>query len=105
MLTDTREPAEFMPMIDTYSPVLHRLDQAVRWRAVHPTEPVPPPYDILTRYSKPPEALVAKSKGKLDKLVAAANVKKGKIPGVYVPFRMVLTTSSTTQSPISKAQP
>lgn len=67
-------------MTDAFSPVLHRLDHAVRWRAVHPTKPVPPPYEILTRYSKPPEELVAKSKRKLEKLVAAANVKEGIIP-------------------------
>lgn len=77
-LTACREPTEYMPMSDTYSPILHRLDQAVRWRAVHPIEPVPPPYEILTRYSKPPEGLVAKSKRQLEKLVAAADVKKGK---------------------------
>ena len=69
-------PAEYMNMDDVYSPVLHRIDQAVRWRAVHPTEPVPPPYDILTRYSHPPEELVAGAKKKLEKLIAAADVKK-----------------------------
>lgn len=73
---DEGNPAEYMDMADTYSPVLHRMDQAVRWRAVHPTEPVPPPYDILTRYSNPPEALVAGAKKKLERLIAAANVKK-----------------------------
>ena len=73
---DEGNPAEYMNMSDTYSPVLHRIDQAVRWRAVHPTEPVPPPYEILTRYSNPPEDLVAGAKRKLEKLIAAANVKK-----------------------------
>ncbi|KAK4692180.1 ATP-dependent DNA helicase 2 subunit 2, partial [Lecanoromycetidae sp. Uapishka_2] len=73
---DEGNEAEYMPMTDTYSPVLHRIDQAVRWRAVHATEPVPPPYDIFTRYSKPPDELVAKAKRQLDKLVAAADVKK-----------------------------
>lgn len=73
---DEGNPAEYMSMTDTYSPVLHRIDQAVRWRAVHPIEPVPPPYEILTRYSKPPEELVAGAKKKLEKLIAAANVKK-----------------------------
>lgn len=73
---DEGNPAEYMNMNDTYSPVLHRIDQAVRWRAVHPTGPVPPPYDILTRYSNPPEELVAGAKKKLEKLIAAANVKK-----------------------------
>ena len=73
---DEGNPAEYMNMSDTYSPVLHRIDQAVRWRAVHPTEPVPPPYEILTRYSNPPEDLVAGAKRKLEKLIAAADVKK-----------------------------
>lgn len=66
-----------MQMTDTVSPVLHRIDQAVRWRAVHPTEPVPPPYDILTKYSKVPEELYSTSKPHLNKLIAAADVKKG----------------------------
>ncbi|KAK3172414.1 hypothetical protein OEA41_005735 [Lepraria neglecta] len=73
---DEGEEAEYMPMADTYSPILHRIDQAVRWRAVHANEPVPPAYEILTRYSKPPEELVAKAQRQLEKLVAAADVKK-----------------------------
>ncbi|KAM0803465.1 SPOC like C-terminal domain-containing protein [Usnea florida] len=73
---DEGNPAEYMSMTDTYSPALHRIDQAVRWRAVHPSEPVPPPYEILTRYSNPPEELVGRAKRKLEKLIAAADVKK-----------------------------
>ena len=65
-------------MIDTFSPVLHRIDQAVRWRAVYPGEPIPPPYEILTKYSKPPEELQRKARRDLEKVVAAADVKKGK---------------------------
>ncbi|KAL8847322.1 MAG: hypothetical protein Q9221_007638 [Calogaya cf. arnoldii] len=73
---DEGNPSEYMPMTDIFSPVLHRIDQAVRWRAVHPTEPVPPPYEIFVRYSNPPEDLVKQSKKRLDKLIAAADVKK-----------------------------
>ncbi|KAL8790310.1 MAG: hypothetical protein Q9213_000662 [Squamulea squamosa] len=73
---DDGNPSEYMPMTDTFSPVLHRIDQAVRWRAVHPTEPIPPPYEILVRYSNPPEGLVKQSKKRLEKLMAAADVKK-----------------------------
>ncbi|KAI4262846.1 MAG: hypothetical protein L6R42_001980 [Xanthoria sp. 1 TBL-2021] len=73
---DDGNPSEYMPMTDTFSPVLHRIDQAVRWRAVHPTEPVPPPHEILVRYSNPPEDLVNQSKKRLEKLMAAADVKK-----------------------------
>ncbi|KAI4217892.1 MAG: hypothetical protein LQ349_008968 [Xanthoria aureola] len=73
---DDGNPSEYMPMTDTFSPVLHRIDQAVRWRAVHPTEPVPPPHEILVRYSNPPEELVNRSKKRLEKLMVAADVKK-----------------------------
>ncbi|CAO1599934.1 ATP-dependent DNA helicase yku80 [Xanthoria calcicola] len=73
---DDGNPSEYMPMTDTFSAVLHRIDQAVRWRAVHPTEPVPPPHEILVRYSNPPEELVNRSKKRLEKLMVAANVKK-----------------------------
>ena len=67
-----------MQIQDTYSPVLHRIDQAVRWRAVHPNDLIPPPYEILVRYSHPPEELINKSKRRLERLVTAADVKKGK---------------------------
>lgn len=70
-----------MQMVDTFSPIVHRLDQVVRWRAVHPNEPVPPPYEILTRFSSPPEELVAQSKRQLRKLIDIAEVKKGKNDG------------------------
>ena len=66
-------------MTDTFSPVLHRIDQAVRWRAVHPTEPIPPPYEILTRFSQAPEDLLIKAKRRLEKLITIAEVKKGKL--------------------------
>ena len=80
-----------MPITDTYSPVLHRIDQAVRWRAVHPNEPIPPVYEILTKYSKPPEQLLAKAKRQLEKLVAAADVKKGKLDSVQETPRIMIT--------------
>ena len=66
-------------MTDTFSPILHRIDQAVRWRAVYPTESIPPPYDILTKYSKPPEELQGKARQALERLIATADVKRGKL--------------------------
>lgn len=66
-------------MEDTYSPLLHRIDQAVRWRAIHPSEPIPPAPEILTRYSKPPIELERKARPQLEKLIAAADVKKGNL--------------------------
>lgn len=78
-------PTEYMPMEDAFSPVLHRVNQAIRWRAVHPNEPIPPPYETLTRFSKPPEELQVKAKRYLEKLVATAEVKKGTYIYLTVP--------------------
>ena len=74
-------------MTDTYSPVLHRIDQAIRWRAVHPTEPIPPPYEVLIRYSKIPDALEVGSEAQLAELISVAELKKGSGPLVYT-FRV-----------------
>lgn len=63
---------------DTYSPILHRVDQAVRWRAIHPDKEVPPIPEILVKYSVPPSELVKGAAPHLAKLVASADVKKGK---------------------------
>ncbi|KAI9757356.1 MAG: ATP-dependent DNA helicase II subunit 2 [Candelina submexicana] len=63
-------------MDDTFSPVLHRIDQVVRWRAVHPSEPIPPPYEILTKYSRPPVEFEERARPALKDLIAAAKVKK-----------------------------
>lgn len=86
ILSYNSKVAEYMPMTDTYSPVLHRIDQAVRWRAVYPAEHIPPPYEILTRYSNPPEQLVNQSKSWREKLIAIADVKKGKFAFAIVMY-------------------
>ncbi|OJJ51346.1 hypothetical protein ASPZODRAFT_127412 [Penicilliopsis zonata CBS 506.65] len=70
------EPVETLPIDDSYSALVHRLDSAIRYRAVHPQGPVPPPSDILTRFSLPPENLVKKGEKYLENLIAAAEVKK-----------------------------
>lgn len=57
--------------------MLHRIDAAVRYRAIHPNDPVPPPSEILLKFSKPSQELVEKSKKYLERLTAAADVKKG----------------------------
>ncbi|GFN17841.1 ATP-dependent DNA helicase II subunit 2 [Aspergillus tubingensis] len=78
-LTDTDEngdPTESLPIDDSFSPVLHRIDSAVRHRAIHPNDPIPPPAPVLTKFSHPPDDLVEKSKKYLDKLVAVSDVKK-----------------------------
>jgi hypothetical protein len=39
-----------MPIEDTYSPMIHRINQAIKQRAVHPDEAVGPAAELLVRY-------------------------------------------------------
>ena len=89
-----------MPMEDTFSPVLHRIDQAIRWRAVHPTEEIPPPYEILTKYSAPPAELVKQAQPRIEALRNAADLKKGDTHTSH-PFGHC-TNASILQSPRSR---
>jgi ATP-dependent DNA helicase 2 subunit 2 len=73
---DEGNPKEYASIRETYSPILHRVSQVVRHRAVHPTAPAPPPYRILVEYSQPPEELVKASEPALAAVIKAAGVKK-----------------------------
>ena len=68
-----------MPLEETYSPLKHRIEQAIRYRAVHPDEGVPPCSEILLKFSQPPDDLVKSSKPSLKNVIAAGNVKKGNV--------------------------
>lgn len=52
------------------------MNQATRNRAVNPEAPLPPVADILTRFTHPPEPLIAKAKSEINGLIEAAEVKK-----------------------------
>ncbi|KAI5792453.1 putative Ku family DNA helicase [Peziza echinospora] len=73
---DEGNKTDYVPPEDTFSPVLHRIDQVVRFRGIHPDDPLPPVNDILLKYSHPPEDLIERSKNAIKALVDAANVKK-----------------------------
>ena len=75
---DDGEPTEYAKIEDSYSPLLHRVNQIIRWRATHsdPTLPLPDPPQILTRFSAPPEDLLEKASDKLAALKTIADVKK-----------------------------
>lgn len=79
MLIHHSQPSEYMPIEDTYSPLFHRINQAIRRRAVQPNEAITPPADILLRYSNPPSELVSKTAPQLKDLATAADIKKGKV--------------------------
>lgn len=57
--------------------MIHRVNQAIRQRVVHPDKPLEPATGVLTRYSVPPEKLVAKAADQIKGLVRIADVKKG----------------------------
>ncbi|EEH48879.2 uncharacterized protein PADG_04958 [Paracoccidioides brasiliensis Pb18] len=78
-LTEKDEDGEIVESLsieNSFSPLLHRIDQAIRWRAVHPSDPLPPVPEVLQRLSRQPEELQAQSKKELNKLVEASDVKK-----------------------------
>ncbi|PNS17950.1 hypothetical protein CAC42_3909 [Sphaceloma murrayae] len=70
------DETEYAPIEDTFSPILHRINQVIRHRAVHPSSPLPPIPEILTKYSTPPQGLLDKAQPALDNLIATADVKK-----------------------------
>jgi ATP-dependent DNA helicase 2 subunit 2 len=72
-LTDV-EGDEYARMDDTFSPVLHRIEDAKKWRAVHPGSTVPQVPEVLLKYSKPPPGHINDST--LQILIKAADVKK-----------------------------
>jgi len=70
-------PTEYLCAEDTYSPLVHRINQVIGHRAVHPDDPIPPPIDILTKFSHPPADLIKGSEKVQQKLIETFNVKKG----------------------------
>ncbi|KAH8708513.1 SPOC like C-terminal domain-containing protein [Phaeosphaeriaceae sp. PMI808] len=75
---DDGNPTEYAKFEDTFSPLVHRINQIVRWRATHPDPslPIPPPPAILTKYAHPPAALLEKSQKQLTALQEASRVSK-----------------------------
>ncbi len=58
---DDGNASEYMPVVDRYSPMVHRINQIIRQRAMYPEEPIGPPSDFLTKWSIPPADLVKES--------------------------------------------
>ncbi|KAJ0109198.1 hypothetical protein J7T55_009529 [Diaporthe amygdali] len=69
-------PTEFAALQDLYSPIIHRVNQAVRARAVAPDGDVAGIPDILKKYSRPPEKLVKEAEPQIDALRKVADLKK-----------------------------
>lgn len=76
-LPANRDPVESMAIEDCFSPLLHRINQAIRSRAIQPNSPIPPIPEVLEKLSHQPEGLQAASKDVLEGLISVADVKKG----------------------------
>lgn len=70
------QQTEYMPLDETYNPVIHRLHQVIKHRAIFPEKEPPPPYETLTKCSQAPDDLVRLAKPALDRVIKAAEVKK-----------------------------
>ncbi|RDW57523.1 ATP-dependent DNA helicase 2 subunit KU80 [Aspergillus mulundensis] len=79
-LKDTDEDGDLIdtpfPIEDSFSPVLHRVNAAIRSRAIHPSDPIPPPAKILTQFSQQPDQLLQNADRHLKNLMEVADVKK-----------------------------
>ncbi|KAG9228072.1 putative ATP-dependent DNA helicase II subunit 2 [Amylocarpus encephaloides] len=70
------QPTEYMTINENYSPAIHRINQAIRSRAIDPHGTVEPPSEFLMQWSNPPVGLVEKATPGLKALVEAADIKK-----------------------------
>lgn len=75
---DNGNPTEYAKPEDTFSPLVHRINHIIRWRATHPDTSleIPPPPPVLTKYSQLPPELLESANKQLDGLKEAADVKK-----------------------------
>ncbi|KAK4173952.1 SPOC like C-terminal domain-containing protein [Triangularia setosa] len=70
------KPLDYAPVDEVYNPIIHRMNQAIRARAIDPDSPIGPPAEILLKYSKPPKKLLDKAKHEIGNLIDAAELKK-----------------------------
>lgn len=73
---DEGKDAEYAPIDETFSPMLHRINQVTKYRAIYADLEPPAPYEILTKYAHPPTELVERSQKALNQVIKTAEVKK-----------------------------
>lgn len=70
------EPAEYASIDEIYNPAIHRINHAIKQRAIYPEKPVPEIPPVLLRFAAPPTELVETVQATIDSLIKAADVKK-----------------------------
>ncbi len=43
-------PTEYMPIDETFSPIVHRVQQAIRHRAIHPDKKITETAEVLLKW-------------------------------------------------------
>jgi ATP-dependent DNA helicase 2 subunit 2 len=81
MLVDEENGEEMMAIDDTFSPLLHTIEDAIKDRAVNANDPkkskeLPKRKEVYELMQKPPPALLEQANSALQKLKDAADVKK-----------------------------
>lgn len=71
-----QDDEEEMAIDDTFSPVLHTIEGAIKYRAIHPHGELPGKAGAFLAYAEQPEELQERSKDTLARLLKAADVKK-----------------------------
>jgi ATP-dependent DNA helicase 2 subunit 2 len=88
-----RNPQEYAALDDLYSPIIHRINQALRERAVDHEKKIEDIIKaepkILMKYSEPPEELITKAKPQIENLKKFADVKLGMVR-IYPRMEMCL---------------
>jgi ATP-dependent DNA helicase 2 subunit 2 len=72
----SRKATEYGPPDEVYNPVIHRINQAIRQRAIYPEKAIGEVPENLLRFSRPPKALIDRAKPKIEALIDVAEVKK-----------------------------
>ncbi|OAA73951.1 Spen like and like SPOC, protein [Cordyceps fumosorosea ARSEF 2679] len=75
-MDDEGKHTEFAPVDETYNPTIHRINNAVKQRAVHSDQPVQDIPAVLLRYAKPPQELIGRVQDRIEDLIKEADVKK-----------------------------
>ncbi|KAG8625006.1 hypothetical protein KVT40_006757 [Elsinoe batatas] len=74
--TTDLDETEYASIENSFAPMVHRINQVIRHRAIHPTSPLPPIPPILTQFSVPPAALLSAAQPALSHLITTADVKR-----------------------------
>ncbi|KAI5816728.1 putative Ku family DNA helicase [Pyronema omphalodes] len=72
---DDNEEDDFAPIEELYNPVISRINQCIKHRALYPDAPLPELPAALIQFSRPPSSLTSSSATALKSLITAANVK------------------------------